>query len=193
MGRHSRTVRCSHESHEPKGRSLATHREASQARQQQGARRESQRRRLLRELRSATRRGDWPRIHALRAVLDEVSLVDELAIAIAAHDHPGDHYSLRASAWIVRLLVERPIGGLWAIARLVTLMQHLERPAARMQLAGLLGALANIDARAVLGVPIPPAPTPHEHLPDYLERLRRIGMLDAFSAYERAQQAALHH
>lgn len=120
-------------------------------------------------------------------------MLDELAIALAAHDHPGDHYSLRASTWIVRLLVERPIGGLWAIARLVALMQNLGRPGARMQLAGLLAALANIDARAVLSIPIPPAPAPHEHLPDYLERLRRIGMLEAATAYERAQQAVLRH
>ena len=152
----------------------------------------SQRQRLLRELRHATRHADWPRIHALRATLDEVSLLDELAIALTAHDHPGEHYSLRASTWVIRLLVERPIGGLWVIARLVHLMQHLDSPTARMQLAGLLAARAKIDARAVLGIAIPPPPAPHEHLPDYLERLRRIGMLEAATAYERAQQAILH-
>jgi hypothetical protein len=59
-----------------------------------------------------------------------------------------------------------------------------------MQLAGLLGARAKMDARPVLDVPIPPPPTPHEHFPDYIDRLRQIGMLDAFSAYNRAQKAA---
>lgn len=150
----------------------------------------SQRQQLLRELRVATRHADWPRIHRLRSILDELPLRDELAIAVTAHDHPGDHYSLRASQWLVRLLVECNPGGLATITRLATLMQHLDKPPARMELAGLLAARARIDARPVLGIPIPPPPGTHEHLIDYLDRLRQIGMLDAFSGYERAQKAA---
>jgi hypothetical protein len=141
---------------------------------------------LLRELRSATRHAHWPQIHRLRAALDELPLRDELAIAVTAYDR--DYYSLRASQWLVRLLVECDLGGLSTIGRLANLLQHIDRPAARMELAGLLAARARIDARTVLGIPVPPPPGTHEHLLDYLERLRQIGMLDAFSGYERAQK-----
>lgn len=154
--------------------------------------RSSSRQKLLRELRIATRQADWPRIHRLRAVLDELPLRDELAIAVAAHDRPGDDYMLTASRWLIRVLVEREptLGRLYAISQLATLLQRLDQPAARMQLAGLLQARAGIDAREILGIPIPPPPDLHEHLPDYIDRLRQIGMLDAFCAYERAQQDA---
>lgn len=151
--------------------------------------RSRRRQQLLRELRLATKHADWQRIHRLRAVLDELPLRDELAIAITAHDHPGDFYSLRASQWVVRLLVERDIGGLATITRLATLLQHLDKPAARMQLAGFLEARAKIDARQILGIPVPPPQESHEHLLDYLARLRQVGALDAFSDYERAQRA----
>jgi hypothetical protein len=141
----------------------------------------------------ACRHADWNRVRTLHIALDQVPLLDELAAAVGTRELAGYQHPPQVADWAVRLLVERNVGGLAGMTRLCTLLQQLHRPAARILLAGFLDARAGLDARSALGIPIPPPPGPHEHLLDYQQRLREIGMLDTEVALEKARQAALRY
>lgn len=150
-----------------------------------------ERQRALRELRVALGHQEWDRIRRLHVRLDEVPLLDELAVVVASRENGSVLYSGQASDWLVRLFIERRVGGLYRLGRFASLLWRPDAAGARMELAGMLAVHARLDARPVLGITVPPSATPHESFPDYLARLRELGKLDAFVDYERTQKAAL--
>lgn len=146
----------------------------------------------LAELQRALEVANWPAVSRARRRLDHVPLRGELEAVLVTRRVRPEFYEREAAGWLVRLVIEhRRLLGLRSIVRLVGLLDRIDQPNARLELAAYVHFHCRLDVRRTLGLPIPPKCGPHETFPDYRDRLKREGHLEADVAYERARLQVL--